>query len=158
MGLISNLFKKLFGNSQRQSQTPPQTNMGYMDRWELERQKRIADAERQLKDWILVMLREKGSLPFSWESGNDEAFLTFEDVNDTERDHFEDLEMYMIDKLNIPDAGEFKMNGSGMIYMENGFARVKYSSIIKITIDFNEETEEEVFGEEEEDSRDIALF
>lgn len=158
MGLINNLLKKVFGDNQKKPETSPQPNTSFMARWEKERQERIADAQKRLKDWILKLLNEKESLPFTWESGNDEAFLTFQDSTDADRENFEDLENYMIDKLDIPSAGEFQMNGSGMIYMANGIARLKYSSIFKTTIDFNEETEEEIFGEEEQDGGDIVLF
>lgn len=158
MGLISDLLKKIFGNNQHKAEPSIQPNDNYIARWEKERQERIIAAEARLKDWVITSLRKKGSLPFSWESGNDEAFVTFQDRTDIDEDNFEDLEEYIIDKLDIPDAGEFQMNGSGTIYLENNLAKVKYSSTMKATIDFNEETEEEIFSEEELDSGDKVLF
>ena len=158
MGLISNLLKKLFGNNHKQAESSLPPNDNYMARWEKEREERIIAAEEILKDWVIISLKEKGKLPFTWESGNDEAFVTFQDKTATNENNFEDLEEYIIDKLDIPDAGEFQMNGNGTIYIENNFARVKYSSTMKATIDFNEETEEEIFSEEEHDSGDKVLF
>ena len=58
----------------------------------------------------------------------------------------------------IPSAGEFQMNGKGNISIEDGNVRVKYSSIMKETVDYIEETEEEIFGEEEYDEGDVVLF
>lgn len=158
MSLISNLLKKLFGENSKPSERLSPSNDNYMARWEKEREERIIAAEERLKDWLITSLKEKGNLSFSWESGNDEAFVTFQDKSDTNEDNFEDLEEYIIDKLDIPAAGEFQMNGKGTIYIESNFARVKYSSIMKAIIDFNEETEEEIFSEEEHDSDDKVLF
>lgn len=158
MGLISNLLKKLFGDNHKQAESSLPANDNYIARWEQEREERIIAAEERLRDWVIGSLNENGKLHFSWESGNDEAFVTFQDKDDMNDDNFEYLEEYIIDKLDIPDAGEFQMNGNGTIYMENNFARVKYSSTMKATIDFNEDTEEEIFSEEEYDSGDKVLF
>jgi hypothetical protein len=158
MSLISTFLKKIFGtNHQKDESTIPATD-NYMSRWDKEREERIKATEERLKGWVTASLMENGSLPFSWESGGDEAFVTFQNKTDAEEDNFQDLEEYIIDKLEIPDAGEFQMNGSGTIYMENNFAKAKYSSTMKEMIDFNEETEEEIFSEEEQDSGDIILF
>jgi hypothetical protein len=158
MGLISNLLKKILGDNHKQAETSLPSNDNYIARWDKEREERIIAAEERLKDWLVTSLREKGTLPFSWESGNDEAFVTFQDKDDSNEESFEDLEEYIIDKLDIPDAGEFQMNGSGTVYIENNLARAKYSSTMKATIDYNEETDEEIFSEEEQDSGDKVLF
>jgi hypothetical protein len=68
------------------------------------------------------------------------------------------LEEYIIDKLDIPDAGEFTMNGSGMIYIADNAVKAKYSSIMKAVIDYDETTEEEIYSEEEQSSDDKVLF
>ena len=158
MGLINNLFKKIFGTNHQKVEPTTPTNDDYLAIWEKERQERIIAAEERLKGWVAKSLKEKGILPFSWESGSDEAFVTFQDKTDADEENFQDLEEYIIDKLDIPDAGEFQMNGSGTIYIENNLVKAKYSSTIKTIIDFNEETEEEVFSEEEQDSGDQVLF
>lgn len=162
MGLLNNLFQKLFGKPIEAKNTSQATQVeNYMERWERERQSRITEAENNLKDWIIKHLKEKGSLPFSWESGNDEAFVTFKDAANTSGDEeakFFDMEQYMIDKLDIPDAGEFQMNGNGTITIDNNNAIVKYSSTVKMLLDFNEETEEEIYSEEEKESGEKILF
>jgi len=137
--------------------TPAEVN-NYRDRWEKERLERIVAAEGKLKDWIIVSVRTRGSLAFSWESGNDEAFVTFKDYDEASKENFQELEDYVIDKLNIPDAGEFQMNGQGTIYIADGLVKTSYSSIMKELLDYDEETQTEVYSEEEQDSGDKVLF
>jgi hypothetical protein len=177
MGMFNDFMKLFKGNAQQPQQQPPQQQPSepsqqpvqpqandtpifnsYMQRWEQERQARIKETEARLKDWIIISVQEKGGLEFSWESGNDEVFITFKDTNEEEKDNYYDLEDYVIDQLDIPDAGEFQMNGSGTIYIADNLVRAKYSSVMKGLIDYNEETEEEIYGEEEEDSGDKMLF
>ncbi len=158
MGLISNLFKNLFGNKEQKVEAIKRSGDNYMARYEKEREERIVAAEARLKDWMVTSLEEKGTLPFSWESGNDEAFVSFQDKTESEEDNFEDLEEYIIAKLEIPDAGEFQMNGNGTIYIDSNVVKAKYSSTMKALVDFNEETEEEIYSEEEQDSGEKVLF
>jgi len=170
MSLISRLLKKIFGNGNVEKQapikqlsanndqvTPPQKN-DFMARWERERNEEIKKAEEKLKDWIILSIRERGSLTFTWESGNDEAFVTFKDNNEAEEDNFQDLEEYIVVKLDIPDAGEFRMDGSGTLYLADNLVKAKYSSIIKGVIDYDEETDTQIYSEEEHDSGDKVLF
>ncbi|TDW99096.1 hypothetical protein [Dinghuibacter silviterrae] len=167
MNPIKQFFARLFGQDRVEKQDPARAqpvivpnrtgiNVLMAGR-EKERMERIATGERELKDWIVKRVSDKTSLVFSWESGGDEAFVHFDD-DITEEDVSEDLEEYIVNKLDIPDAGEFKMNGNGVIYIADNFVRAKYSSTMKEIIDYNEDTDEEVFGEVEVDSNDIALF
>jgi hypothetical protein len=170
MSWISNLLRKIFGSGKAQKKAPVaqdsvrivrltkgQVN-DFMARRERERQERIKEAESNLKDWIVLSLKERGSLSFTWESGNDEAFITFKDSNEAERENFEQLEEYIIDKLDIPDAGEFRMDGSGLLYIANNLIKAKYSSIMKGITDYDEETDSVTYSEEEHDSGDKVLF
>lgn len=170
MSLISRLLSKIFGNSNVEKPAsakqpsanndqvaPPQKN-DFMARWERERNEKIKKAEEKLKDWIILSIRERGSLAFTWESGNDEAFVTFKDNNEAEEDNFQDLEEYIVVKLDIPDAGEFRMDGSGTLYLADNLVKAKYSSIIKGITDYDEETDAETYSEEEHDSGDKVLF
>ena len=159
MGLISRFLGKLFGKQQAAEPVKPiRPATDYIARLEKEREERMKAVEQRLKEWAVASVQEKGTLPFSWESGNDEAFVTFADCNDAESGKFEDLEEYIIDKLEIPDAGEFQMNGSGVIYIDGNSVKAKYSSVMKGIIDYNEETEEEIYSEEELDNGDKVLF
>lgn len=157
MNFLTNFLEKIFGNNQSKKEKAVTGNQ-YLSRWEKERAERIKVAEERLKTWIVAMIAEKGSLAFTWESGNDEGFVTFKDDFDREEDSFEELEVYILEKLEIPDAGEFQMNGSGDIYIENNLVKAKYSSIMKELIDFDEETQQEIYGEGEEESADKVLF
>jgi hypothetical protein len=65
---------------------------------------------------------------------------------------------FIVDCFDIPDAGEFEMNGSGTIYLSGNLIRAKYSSVTKLLVDFDEETDEETYTEEEHDSGDQVLF
>lgn len=130
----------------------------FLVKWEQERKERIIQTEANIKDWLVALVKEKKQLPFSWESGNDEAILSFKDYAEWDSNNFEDLEGYIIDKLDIPDAGEFEMTGEGFIYSDGKSIRASYQSIIKEMVDFNEETEEEIYGEEIKDKGDKLLF
>lgn len=158
MGILDKLFGNFFGNNDKKPQQSEPTANDYMARWEKERQERIQAAELRLKDWVVNMVKERGGLPFTWESGNDEAFVTFKDSSKAGEENFQDLEEYIVDKLDIPDAGEFEMTGSGTLYIEGNFIRAKYNSTMKAIIDYDEETEQEVYSEEENDSDDKVLF
>jgi SepF-like predicted cell division protein (DUF552 family) len=158
MSLISDFFKKLFGNNNQKTTAPLLPNKDYVAEWDREREERAALAEVKLRDWIVAQIKTKEKLMYSWESGNDEVFVTFEDASEQEEDNFFELEQYIIDKLDIPDAGEFEMNGKGNIYIENNFVKTKYSSVLKMLIDFDEENEKEIYGEEEYDEGEKTLF
>ncbi|ROT47724.1 hypothetical protein [Candidatus Cardinium hertigii] len=188
MSLISNIFEKLFGRSNHYEEEQTERiedadeklfDLGnhyeeeQMERiedadeelfdlgnhYEEERAEKIEDADESLESWIIATVKEKGCLSFTWESGSDEAFVTFKDSTDVDRNNFEDLETYIIDTLDIPDAGEFQMNGSGDIYIDNNLVRAKYSSTTKAIIDYNEETDQVIYDEEEyHDSADEVLF
>jgi hypothetical protein len=158
MGIISKLFGKLFGNNHQKAELTELSTNDYLSRWEKDRQERIQSAEQRLKEWIVASVKEKGGLQFTWESGNDEAFVTFKDSTDSEEENYQDLEEYIIDKLDIPDAGEFEMTGSGTVYIDNNLVKAKYSSSLKEIIDYDEETEQVTYSEEEQDSGDKVLF
>jgi hypothetical protein len=130
----------------------------FLVKWEQERKERMIQTEANIRDWLVALVNEKKQLHFSWESGNDEAFLSFKDYAEWDSNNFEDLEGYIIDKLDIPDAGEFEMTGEGFIYSDGKSIRASYQSIIKEMVDFNEETEEEIYGEEIKDKGDTVLF
>jgi hypothetical protein len=127
-------------------------------RWEQERKERMIQAEANIKDWLVALVKEKKDLPFSWESGNDEAFLSFKDYAEWDSNNFEQLEGYIIDKLDIPAAGEFEMTGEGVVYSDGKSVKARYHSSIKEMVDFNEETEEAIYGEEVKDKGDVVLF
>lgn len=153
MSLFKSIFDKLLGTSN----SAPQTN-DFMSRWEKERQENIVKAQAEIKEWLTEKVKEKGTLNFSWESGNDEAFLEFEEYNDAEQDQYQTLEMYIIDSLEIPDAGSFQMTGNGTLYIADKVMKVVHSSILREIVDYDEKTNEEIFGNSDEDKGEVDLF
>ena len=119
---------------------------------------RSSQFERDNGSWVVDKIKAHNGLAFSWESGGDEAFVTFADFSADDEDKFQLMEEYIVNKLEIRDAGEFSMTGQGSMYIEGRFVKAKYSSVIKEVVDFNEETETEVYGVAEEDSGDRKLF
>lgn len=158
MGLISSFLKKIFGTGRQQNNQGLTISDADIRKWKKEDEERLILVENQVKDWLTEYLKANGDIKFSWESGNDEGFVTFENGVSEDEDNFEDLEDYITTKLEIPSAGEFQMTGKGTIYLENNSVKAKYSSIFKTTIDFDEETEEEIFSEDEHDSGDVVLY
>lgn len=163
MSIISNFLQKLFGGKPAQ-QAPtagPQTTHqpgDFMYTWQQERMKRANAMEQEIKDWLVTTIKETGNLPFSWESGNDEAFITFKDRQETQEEEFDTLEQYILLKLDIPDAGEFNMTGEGLIYIDNDKVKAKFSSLMKEVVDYDEETEQETYGEEVVNTGEELLF
>jgi hypothetical protein len=157
MSLISRLFGKLFGRND--STAKPVAVNDIMAKWERDRQIRIKAAEEELRDWIIASVNKNGAIEFSWESGGDEGFVTIKEYANNKRyDKAEDLEEYILDKLDIPCAGEFTMNGHGAIYIAGDVVKIRYSSTLKELVDFDEETEQEIYSNEEQDSGDIVMF
>lgn len=158
MGLINRIFGSLFGKNNEGSKSPDFSTDYYMAQIEKEREQRIKVSEASLKEWLIALVKEKGSLAFSWESGNDEGFVYFKDHNEADEKNFQELEGYIVDKLDIPSVGEFEMNGKGRIYTDGNFIRAEYSSVLSTIVDYNEETDEAVYSDEELDSGDKELF
>jgi len=164
MGWINNLLANLFGR-----QPKPNTTPEYPDALPSAYPPRTAntqaeDLDRKVKPWLIGQLKERGNIPFSWESGGDEALLSISgspawDSEDPILRHYEDLEWHIVVTLDIPDAGEFRMTGNGEIYLDASAVRIKYSSVLKEVVDYDEEKDMEIFGEDEElDSGDTILF
>lgn len=162
MNFLRRLWARVLGSHKSErhpnDQAASNSNINYVGQWEQDRQKRISEAELSLKQWFLPIIQEKGNIEFSWESGHDEAFLTIKDFQPSDAFDAEELELYIIDKLDIPDAGEFNMTGTGTLYIQNNAVRAKYNSELKELVDFDEETEAEVYGEPERESADKELF
>ncbi len=152
-----NLFKKILGvlfGKKTPHVDAANVPFNKFEAWQVKTMKRL---ELHLKDWIIEAINEKKDIQFSWESGNDEAFLTLGNIEE-ESKNSNDLEEYLLVALDIPSAGEFQMNGTGTVYIQGDFVNVKYKSAIKAIIDYNEDTDEEIFSEEEIESGNLTLF
>lgn len=157
MRIFKNLLSSIF-SSKREEVIQAKEKTNYLDKWEKERLKRIANAETQIKEWTVNFIKEKGGINFSWESGSDEAFVEIHEFEGQDKEKLEILEYYLIDVLEIPDAGEFAMEGKGQLYIVHNSVMAKYESIMKSIVDYNEETDEEIYDEIVEDSGERALF
>ncbi|RAJ74968.1 hypothetical protein CLV59_11014 [Chitinophaga dinghuensis] len=102
--------------------------------------------EAIFKDWLIDKLRDNNALDFSFEGGGDEGFITFENPTD-ETEMYNSLDEYLFYILKIPTVGECYMNGSGTLYIADNIVKVKYSSTLNQSYDYNEETDEIIYGE-----------
>ena len=75
-----------------------------------------------LENKIRAILNSGKKLTLKWDCGGDEALVySFIDGNPTDFNDevFEELEMFIINTLDLPSAGEFSMNGKGEIVLED---------------------------------------
>ncbi len=117
---------------------------------------------KQLKEQLVKLLLEGKQVTVRWDCGGDEAFaypaidgkeLQYEDA------FSEELAEYIIQKLNLPDAGEFYLKGGGRIFIEDDSNIViEHTSVMAGVVDYDEEKEEEIYSEEEQESGKQVLF
>ena len=158
---FSNLFSKKnnFPNATDLETFQPLTDDN-LDAWEKEQLLRTNELEIKVKDRFVNLIRSKNNrLKFSWDSGNDEAFLNFEGYENTfDNEEFWELEEYLILKLEIPDAGEFEMHGEGFLMIENKRVVANFWSTLRFMEDYDEEKEEEIWSEAETEKKIEKLF
>jgi hypothetical protein len=141
---------------------PAQDPNSFIVSWQQAMFKRAKEVEPKVRDWIIHTLKADGAIPFTWESGNDEAFVELTSF-DAESPELEEtiwsMQEYIIYTLAIPDAGEFQMDGNGEIYLQGNEARIRYESTYVEIVDYDEELDEPVYEKvEEKDSGDKLLF
>ncbi|GAA4343877.1 hypothetical protein [Flaviaesturariibacter amylovorans] len=153
------LFQKLFGGLLGRDKTPKNESIEDLRaRWEQEAAERTAAVEASVRGWLVDTLRRQHRISFAWESGGDEGFINFPGFNKEEEDRYCELEEYLMNKLDIPSAGEFQMTGRGTLFLTDGVVRAKYSSEYREVVDFDEVKDEEVYGEPEVVEDDRILF
>ena len=85
----------------------------------------------ELKEEVIKQLQDGKKLTMKWDCGNDEAFAYIfvdgKEIDFTD-DFGEGFSMYLVDYLKIPDAGEFTIEGEGVIFEENGKIFIDYES------------------------------
>lgn len=95
-----------------------------------------------LKEETLRLLRAGKEITLKWDCGGDEAIVT-PYLNGKEmnyRDSYvEKLYIYIANYLNLPDVGEFVMEGGGKLTEENGEVYIQYESVMKAYEDYDEE-------------------
>jgi len=86
----------------------------------------------ELKEEIIKLVKAGKVIKLKWDCGGDEIHLTVL-VDDKEVNYedkiFEALDVYVMNQLNLPDAGEFAMEGGGTIIEEDGEIYVEYESM-----------------------------
>ena len=97
-----------------------------------------------LKEETIKLIQSGKEISLKWDCGGDEAIITI--YLDGERmdynDKFvEDLYIYLVNYLNLPDVGEFSMEGKGKLIEEKGDVYIEYESIMKGFMDYGERGE-----------------
>lgn len=81
---------------------------------------------------ILEALNAEKKVSVKWNCGGDEALIALF-LDDKEVPYDDELaqetQMYLVNYLDLPDAGEFYMDGDGNIIEENGKLYIEYESI-----------------------------
>jgi hypothetical protein len=87
----------------------------------------------EIRKFLADKLKEGKNITVKWDCGGDEAFAYFFDdgAKIDGRDINEDLELMIINELNLPDAGEFVLEGEGRIFLENDKLFIEYKSVLK---------------------------
>lgn len=120
--------------------------------------------EEKLKETIIKKLNSGRKLSVDWNCGGDEAILTiFQDGKQIpwESEFGTQLSIYLSNFLNLPDVGEFLLEGKGEILLENNVIVLKYESYLKGYQDYTQTGEnlgwKEVneFDEEHSGSKEI---
>lgn len=96
----------------------------------------------QLRTSILKALEAGKILSFKWDCGGDEAIISVYLNGEMMSYHnafVEELSFYLFNKLKLPDAGEFVMQGEGKLLLENDILFLEYESKLKGYDDFDEE-------------------
>ncbi|WP_312075777.1 hypothetical protein [Chryseobacterium sp.] len=131
-----------------------------LNKWRKAQSAKARELEVKVKSKIVALINANDNhLKFSWDSGNDEAFLYFESKEEIfEEEELWELEEYMIVKLDIPDAGEFEMHGEGFLKIENSSAIADFWSTLKVMEDYDEENDQEIWSEIETEKKEEQLF
>jgi len=96
----------------------------------------------QLKQIIKKAINSEKEISVKWDCGGDQAIITVY-IDGTELNYdnafAQEMDMYLINKLDLPDVGEFAMEGGGKIIMEQENIYIEYESRWKGYEDFDEE-------------------
>lgn len=85
---------------------------------------------------IADLLQAGHTLTVHWDCGGDESFVTTEvDGAEVQADYGNDadfptlLDRYLTELLDLPDAGDFHMEGNGRIFLEEASVVIEYESV-----------------------------
>ena len=95
----------------------------------------MANDHSLVENQIAQLLRQGQVLTVRWDCGGDESFVTTEvDGLEQEADYGDKqnfavlLDRYITETLNLPDVGEFSMQGTGRIFQEGQEVVLDYES------------------------------
>lgn len=120
----------------------------------------------KLKIYLNSMLDDGKKITLKWDCGGDEAMVSIYD-NGQELDYgdtyVQELTMYITNRISLPDAGEFSMDGGGEIIRKNKILILRCESILRGYEDFQMDTFEplgwkEVNEVDQTYSGDFELF
>ena len=97
------------------------------------------DNKSQLEEAIFAAIEARKKITVKWDCGGDEAIIKVlvDGAELTYNNAFAmELDMYLVNYLNLPDAGEFSMTGNGEIVEENEELYIVYESILKGVEDY----------------------
>lgn len=102
------------------------------------------------------LLQAGHTLTVRWDCGGDESFVTTEvdgqvvDADfENETDFAFSLDRYLTELLELPDAGEFQMQGTGRIYQQGSDVLIEYQSRAEVYW--------EDFGLSDEELRELGV-
>jgi len=101
---------------------------------------------------LVRLLLEGNEVTVRWDCGGDEAFAYLA-INGEELKFGDELgeamDYFIIEKLDLPDAGEFYLKGVGRVFIEEERRIViEHQSVMAGEIDYDEEKEESIYSEE----------
>ncbi len=118
-----------------------------------------------LKAETVKLLKAGKEITLKWDCGGDEAIvIPYLDGKkmDYKDKYVEKLYIYIANYLNLPDVGEFHMEGEGKLVEDNGEVYIEYESIMKgyegYDEEFNSAGWQEVNEREDEYSGKKELF
>jgi hypothetical protein len=92
----------------------------------------LLPVQQQLAD----LLQAGHALTVRWDCGGDESFVTTElDGTEVQADYSNDadfavlLDRYLTELLDLPDAGDFHMEGTGRIFLDEVEVVIEYQSV-----------------------------
>lgn len=100
------------------------------------------DNTPQLKEKVLSALEAGKRIKLKWNCGGDEAIVTvILNGEELQYDHpfVQELDMYIVNYLNLPDSGDFEMEGGGEIIREDGTLFIVYESTLLGVSDYESE-------------------
>ncbi|MGI4869924.1 MAG: hypothetical protein ACRYFX_01965 [Janthinobacterium lividum] len=111
-----------------------------------------------LKQGIVALLQAGHALTVRWDCGGDQSIVTTEvDGQEADTDYNDPhnlpvlLDRYLTDLLQLPDVGDFAMQGSGRIFLDATSVVIEYQS------DYTDYTDPNEYGLSDEEWRAMGM-